>query len=153
MTMQRRDIGSLIALKRATPVTRLTAGGAGDNTQITGVILDRAALGWPESMVLHYAATAVLGAGATLSLTREVLTSNAANMAGAQTLSAQTAAVVATGGAGGSTEHVDIEQNISLAGAGRYIQVNPTPDLSAANTDVAQIAVTIAFGGQNRLPA
>lgn len=152
MTVEIRSIGDKIAVKRAAPVTRLTAGGTGDNTKITGVIFDRAALGWPKSMVLHYSATAVLAAAATLSLTREVLSSQASNMGSPETLSSATAAVVATGGGGGTTEHVDIEQNISLEGAGRYIQVNPTPDLSAANTDVAQLAVTIAFGGAERLP-
>lgn len=152
MTTEIRNIGDKIAARRAIPVTRLTAGGTGDATKITGVIIDRAALGWPQSAVVLYAGTATLAAAATLSLTREILSSAASNMASPDTLHAAEAAVVATGPGGGGTVHFEIEQNLNLSGAGRYVQVNPTPDLSAANTDIAQVSVTLVLGGANRLP-
>ncbi|MFD1809288.1 hypothetical protein ACFSHQ_18035 [Gemmobacter lanyuensis] len=63
MTTQIRSIGELIAVRRAAANTAATAGGSGDNTEVVGVILDRAALGFPQSAVVAIPYTATLAAG------------------------------------------------------------------------------------------
>ena len=70
----------------------------------------------------------------------------------AATLTSVSATTYATGATGGSTETGTIEINVSLRGARRYVRVNFTPDLSAANTDTAALSAVIVFGGAERLP-
>lgn len=148
-----RSIGDEITVRRALANTSLTAGGGGDNSAVTGVIIDRAALGWPQSAVIAIPFTATLAAGATLTLTETLQHGDAANLSDAGTLSAGTATVVATGPTGGGTVTGTYERNVSLRGAKRYVRFNATPDLSAANTDTAAISGVFAFGGAERLPA
>lgn len=153
MTAQLRDIGSLITVQRAAANTAVTAGGAGDNTAVTGVILDRAAISWPESAVLAIPFTATLAATATLTLAYTVQEGNAANLSDAVTIVTATAQVVATGPVGGGTVTGTFEVSVPLRGAGRYVRANFTPDLSAANTDTAALSAVVVFGGANRVPA
>jgi hypothetical protein len=150
MTTGLRDIGSLIALRRAAANTAVTAAGAGDNTLVTGVTLDRAAMGWPESAVVCIPYTATLSAAATLSIGYTVQEGQAANLSDAATLVTLPLTVVATGA---GTIAGEVEVNVSLRGAGRYVRVNFTPDLSAGATDTAALSAVIAFGGANRVPA
>jgi len=152
MTTAIRSIGDEIAVRRSAANTAVTAGGGGDNTAVTGVIIDRAELGYPQSAVLAIPFTATLAAAATLSLAYTVQEGNAANLSDAATLATATAAVVATGPVGGGTVTGTFEVNLSLAGAGRYVRANFTPDLSAANTDTAGLSAVLVFGGSNRLP-
>lgn len=152
MTAQLRDIGSLVKVDRAAANTAATAGGAGDNTLVTGVIIDRAAIGWPESAVVAIPFTATLAAAATLTITPVVQEGNAANLSDAANLAAPGAQVVATGPVGGGTVTGTYELNVSLRGAGRYVRVNFTPDLSAANTDTAALSAVLVTGGAIRLP-
>ena len=149
MTTQLRDIGSLIKVDRAAANVAVTAGGAGDATLVTGIIIDRAAIGWPESAVLAIPFTATLGASATLSLAYTVQEGNQSNLSDAATLASATAAVVATGA---GTVTGTFEVNLSLRGAGRYVRANWTPDLSAANTDTAALSAVLVTGGANRVP-
>ena len=152
MTTGIRSIGDEIAVRRSAANTAVTAGGGGDNTAVTGVIIDRADLGWPQSAVLAIPFTTTLAAAATLSLAYTVQEGNAANLSDAATLATATAAVVATGPVGGGTVTGTFEVNLSLAGAGRYVRANFTPDLSAAGTDTAALSAVMVFGGANRLP-
>ena len=152
MTTSIRSIGDEVTVVRAVANTSLTAGGGGDNSAVTGVIIDRAVIGWPQSAVVALPFTATLAATATLSLTPTVQSGNASNLSDAASLAAPGATVVATGPAGGGTVTGCHEINVSLAGAGRYVRVNVTPDLSAANTDTAAISGVVVFGGANRLP-
>jgi hypothetical protein len=144
-----RAVGDEISVRRAAANTSLTAGGAGDNTLVTGVIIDRHALGLPESAVLALLWAATLAASQTLSLGWTLQHGDAANLSDAATLASATPAVVATG-AGSPTGQ--LEANVSLRGARRYLRLNFTPDLSAANTDTATVAAAIVFGGAARLP-
>ncbi len=152
-TVENKNIGSKIAVRRAAANTAITAGGGGDNTQVTGVIIDRAALGWPQSCVVAIPFSAVLAAAATLSLAATVQSGNAANLSDATTLATRANGVVATGPGGGGTVTGEVEIDVDLSGAGRYVRVNFTPDLSAANTDTAALSAVMAFGGAIRLPA
>lgn len=149
MTTQIRSIGDLIAVRRAAANTAVTAAGSGDATEVTGVIIDRAEIGYPQSGVLAIPFTATLAASETLSIAYTVQEGNAANLSDAATLKSAAAAVVATG-VGTVTGTLEID--LSLAGAGRYIRANFTPDLSRGATDTAALSAVIVFGGSDRLP-
>lgn len=152
-TPQIENIGSLIAVRRAAANTAVTAGGTGDNTAVTGVTIDRAALGWPQSCVFAIPYTTTLAATATLTLVATAQGSENSDMSSASTIGSFASAVVATGPAGGGTVTGTVEIDVNLSGAGRYVRVNFTPDLSAANTDTAALSAVAVFGGQIRLPA
>lgn len=151
-TTELRSIGSLISGRRAAANTAVTAGGGGDNAAVTGVTIDRAALGYPDSAVFIVTYSATLAQGATLSIAHTVQGSEAANMASPATIDSRGATVVATGPVGGGTVTGEVEIDVSLRGAGRYVRLNFTPDLSAANTDTAALAAVAVFGGASRLP-
>jgi hypothetical protein len=150
-TTEIRAIGDLISVRRAAANTAVTAGGAGDNTLVTGVIIDRAALGWPQSAVFAVPFTATLAAAASLSLAYTVQEGDASNLSDAATLQSAASAIIASS-VGGGTVTGTFEVNVPLIGAGRYVRVNWTPDLSAANTDTAALSAVLVFGGAERLP-
>lgn len=152
MTTQIRSIGDLITVARAAANTDATAGGSGDNTAVTGAIIDRMAIGSPQSAVLAIPYTATLAAGETLSIGYTVEEGQAANLSDAATLETADAAVVATGPSGGGTVTGVFEVNVPMAGAGQYVRANFTPDLSASATDTAALSAVLVFGGADRLP-
>ena len=144
-----RSIGDEITVRRATANVAAAAGGAGDNTAVTGVIIDRFAIGNPESVVAAIPWTATLGAAATLQIAYTLQSGENSGLSDATTLASAALATVATGA---GTFSGTFEANISLRGAGRYVRLNFTPDLSAANTDTAALSGVLVFGGANRLP-
>lgn len=150
MTTQIRNIGARITVMRAAANTAVLAAGTGDATEVVGVIIDRAAIGFPQSGVLAIPYTATLAAAETLSIAYSVEEGNTSNLADAAVLKSATAAVVATG-AGTVTRTLEID--LSLAGAGRYVRANFTPNLSRGATDTAALSAVIVFGGADRLPA
>lgn len=152
MTTQNRSIGDLITVLRAAANTAATAAGTGDNTAVTGVIIDRNAIGSPQSAVLAIPFTATLAAGETLSIGYTVQEGQTDDLTDAETLQAAALAVVATGPVGGGTVTGTFEVNVPLMGAGRYVRANFTPDLSAGATDVAALSAVLVFGGAERLP-
>lgn len=152
MTTQIRSIGDLISVRRAAANTAVTAGGGGDNTEVVGVILDRAALGFPQSCVVAIPFTATLAANQTLAIAWDMDEGDASNLSDAEVLISAAAQVVATGPAGGGTVTGTFEANVKLGGAGRYVRLNFTPNLSASGTDTAALSAVIAFGGADRLP-
>jgi hypothetical protein len=153
MHTQIENIGDLISIARATANAAATAGGSGDNTAVTGVIIDRAAHGWAQSAVFTVPFTTTLAAAATLSVVMTVQDGDAANLSDAATLATRANAVVATGPSGGGTVTGVVELNVNLSGAKRYVRLNFTPDLSRANTDTAELSGVAVFGGAIRLPA
>lgn len=152
MTTEIRSIGDKISVRRALANTAATAGGSGDATAVTGVIIDRAAIGWPQSCVVAVPFTTTLAAAATLSLAYTLQHGDDSGLSDAATLASATSAVIATGPSGGGTVTGTFEVNLSLAGAKRYVRLNATPDLSASGTDTAAFSGVIAFGGAMRLP-
>lgn len=152
MTTELRSIGDKIAVRRAAANTSITAGGGGDNTLVTGVIIDRTAVGNALSAVLAIPFTATLAANATLTISGVIQEGDAVNLSDAATLQTIPATVVATGPVGGGTVTGTFEVNVPLAAAGRYVRANFTPDLSAANTDTAALSAVLVFGGADRLP-
>lgn len=153
MTVEREAIGDKITCRRAGANTAVTAGGGGDNTAVTGVIIDRAAIGWATSAVVFIPFTATLGANETLSVAWTLQDGDAANLSDAGTFASAGSAAVANGGGSGATVTGQLEANVRLAGAKRYVRLNFTPDLSRANTDTAALSANLVFGGAERLPA
>lgn len=152
MTTQIRNIASLIAVMGAAANTAATAGGSGDDTEVTGLILDRGTIGFPQSAVLAIPFTATLAAGKTLTIAYAVYSSAADDLSSPTVLTSAAAAVVATGPAGGGTVTGTFDVDLSLAGAGRYLRADFTPDLTATGTDTAALSAVIVFGGADRLP-
>jgi hypothetical protein len=148
--MGSRDIHSEITVRRAAANTAVTAGGAGDNTAVTGVIIDRAAIGWAESVVIAILFTTTLASAQTLSVNWTLQHGEDSGLSDAATLATSGATVVATGA---GTVAGQVEAGVSLRGARRYVRLNFTPDLSAGSVDTAALAAALVFGGANRLPA
>ena len=152
MTTQIRSIGDLVVVRNAAGPAAALAGGAGDAAAVTGTIIDRAALGWPQSAVVCLPYTATLAEAKTLSIASVIQHGAESDLSDADTLATVASGVQATGGSGGSTEAGQVEVNVSLAGAARYVRVNFTPDLSATGTDIARVAAVVVLGGATRLP-
>jgi hypothetical protein len=147
------DVGARLIPQLAADNTSLTAAGAGDNTQVVGVIIDRTLLNYPLSAILALAWKAVLGASATLTLKTVLIEhGDASNLSDAASLATFADVVVATDSGSGSTLRGCQEYKADLAGAKRYVRFKFTPDLSAANTDTATVAAVAVFGGSDTEP-
>lgn len=147
------DINSFIGAVPAADSATATAGGTGDNTQVTGLVIDRFAQGLPLSAAILIRYKAVLAAAATLSIAYSIETDDASNFPAAVVLQSATTAVVDTGAGGGSTQRGVFRIPVDLAGAKQYIRLKYTPDLSAANTDTFEGSAIAVLGGQENLPA
>lgn len=152
MTVENTNIGAKISTKNAAGPAALLAAGAGDNSAVTGLVIDRLALGMPTSAELCLPFTATLAAAATLSLAVTIQHGDNAGLSDAGTFDSIANGVIATGPGGGGTVAGEIIRAINFKGAKRYVRVNFTPDLSAGGTDIARVGAVLAFGGGNRLP-
>lgn len=125
----------------------VTAGGAGDNTALTGATINRLGYG-SASFVIAYKTT--LAATKTLSFAVAYQESaDGTNWDTAVTLQAST--VAATGALTNSTGTVVFDVN--LEGLKQYVRFNFTPDLSATDTDTAVVSGVAILGGADKLPA
>ena len=147
------NVDAFIGAATALDSTSATAGGAGDATLATGLAIDRAALGYPLSASFAVRYKAILAAAATLSLAASVETAVDAAFTAPVVLSTFAAAVVDTGGAGGTTQRGVVRFPVDFAGALEFVRIKLTPDLSAANTDTAELSAVAILGGQDFLPA
>ena len=130
MAWQSRDIG--VALQGASALTHnsVTAGSAADAAEQNGIVLDRQLDG--RSLALSCKViivwSAALNADETLTLAANVRESAVVAMTAPSDIARGSkatfpAAVVATGGAGGTTEASVTELNVDLSGARRYAQL------------------------------
>lgn len=140
------DIGSHVK-NVACGAARVTAAGAGDNTAVTGVTIDR--LGYESCKVTAVYKT-TLASAQTLSLQMEYQES--ADGSTWDTAVVLQAATVAQTGV--QTNKVgEVSYRLSLGGKKRYIRFNYTPDLSAGSADTADTAAVCTLGGAKVLPA
>lgn len=122
----------------------VTAGGSGDNTEVNTAWI---AKGSSEGIAFAVAFTATLGAGATLTISGNLQDATDASGTGAADHGTAVAAtVVATGGAGGSTETGVAVFDFDVGGADAFARLQFTPDLSRANTDTAEITAIAMIG-------
>jgi hypothetical protein len=148
------NIDAFIGVADASDDASAVAGGAGNNTLVTGLALDRAVLSYPLSASFAVRYKAALGAGNTISLSASVETAaDSAFATGTTVLATFPVAVVDTGAAGGSTQRGVVRFPVDLAGSQEFVRVKFTPVLSAANTDTAELAAIAILGGQDFLPA
>lgn len=147
------NIGAYVKAAMAALITRLVAGGAGDNTEVVGIALDRQSYAYPLSALFIIIGRATLAAAATLTLKTVVIeTSDSSTFAsGNVTLLAPADAALLTDGGGGGVSSGQVSFSVDLASAKRYVRLRHTPDLSAANTDIAETAVECIFGGSDSL--
>jgi hypothetical protein len=157
-----RNIGAIIELARAGAASSLTAGGAGNNVAVTGATIDRQNVSgagsagqpyggsMPLSALFGMAFTASLAAGKALTGALTVNHSpDGSTWTPLQTIAATQAALSAAGG----TVNGQLNFQISLTSAQRYLQFVWTPNLTAASVDTASIFPMLAFGGFDHLPS
>jgi len=148
-TVLSRNIGGLIKSLASGAATAVAAG-AGDATEDSGAYVDRQGY-LSAKLVITF--EAVLQATETLSIAanaQDATDSSGTGVADFGTAFANT--VVATGGAGGSTERGTVEIDLDLNTANQYLRAQFTPDLSAGATDTAIITSTFILGGADELP-
>lgn len=150
--MKQTDLNSQIQTSALAAGT-LTAGGAGDNAEVTATVIDRNTPGGNTflSAVLAIISSAVLAAAATLKLTVKIADSDDNVTFGAD-VTLLNAGTVSTGPGGGGTVLTATELGLDLSGYKRYVRIKITPDLSAANTDTATWAAALVMGGSNNRP-
>lgn len=128
-----------------------TAGSTGDNTESNGQWIDRQGASWAKVLVGY---EAVLGIGATLAIAANLQeATDDAGTGAADFGDALASAVQATGQSGGEAVSGVVELHFDLTEAERYIRIQSTPNLSAANTDTARVTTMIVLGGYQNLPA
>lgn len=153
MSAHMRDIGGGLRSHFGAPVITVTAGGAGDGTEVTGTAVDR--LGLPEpflSVRASIPAVATLASGETLSIAAN-LQDSANNSDWSDYGNALAATVVATGPSGGGVARGAASLDVDLSHARRYIRLQYTPDASRAGTDTATVgAASLLFGGGASTP-
>ncbi|HET7233254.1 MAG TPA: hypothetical protein VFJ16_24800 [Longimicrobium sp.] len=144
------DIGAYITSRSCGGVA-VTAGGAGDNTEVNGPWVDRQGYASAKLVITF---KAVLAAAATLTIAANLQeATDSAGTGAADFGAAHAAATAATGAGGGSTEYGVVELDLNLTTAERYVRAQFTPNLSAANTDTAVVSAVLVLGGGTNIPA
>lgn len=139
---------------RASAVANVTAGGAGDNTQVVGIIVDRAAYNWPDQCLAAIAFTATLATTKKLTLKTVLLEhGDAANLSDAANLYAPADVDVAVDPGGGSTITGTKKYDWSLRSAKRYIRLKFTPDMDAGSVDTSVLSSQLLLSGSYIGPA
>lgn len=151
--VQSKNIAALITNRIASAQVSATAGGAGNNVAVTGLVIQRSLIGTPNSAAVSVLFEAVLGATDMLSLINVVVQDSADGIIFANFATFTNPGVVATGPTGGGTVRGETTLAVDLEGARDYIQVDFTPVLSAASVDTAKLVSVMTLAGQDRLPA
>ena len=123
------------------------AGGAGDNTAVTGATIDTQGF---ESGKVVVAYTTTLTDAKTYDLAVAYQTSDTGSTWNTA-VDLRADAVVVTSD-GGGTETGTLEFDVPLSDKPRYIRINFTPDLSHTGTDTAITSTTLIAGGSYSNP-
>lgn len=146
------NIGAFIGNERASDNVAVTAGGAGDNTEVVGQIIDTTLFKHPLSVAVLINWKAVLGVSKTLTVkTVKLEHGDNSGLSDAANLATPADVVVATDSGSGSTLRGSQKYSSDLAGAKRYLRLKYTPDLSNTVTDTAELGACFVFGGQDEL--
>jgi len=149
MHVNAQGLAELLAGRYAA-ISTATAGGTGDATEVDGAYIDRQGF---DSLKVIIAYKAVLAQGKTLSIAANLQDATSSGGAGVDDFGAAKAAgVVATGGAGGSTETGVVELDFDISGANQYVRVQYTPDMNASGTDTATLSAVYILGGAQVQP-
>lgn len=147
-----------------------TAGGAGDATEASGPSIDRSQAGvafaanngshLAQSLSLNLIASATLAAGKkctyVLTLQHGILGDGSdwvdlpdALQPGGK---ADSVVLTITDGGGGGTSTGNFAFNLNLESLNRFLRVQVTPDLNAANTDTSFMTVSVNLHGFRNVP-
>lgn len=172
---QALDFGAGVKGHHGGHVEDVVAGGSGDNTAVTGDFFDVLGLSTADdgvtgsidgvrfhscTLLVHWRAT--LAEDETLKLKNVRMQTASAGSNGnpdagtAVTLDAdqETADItLATGGTGGGSYRGVAQFNFNIVKALQFVRDQWTPDLSAANTDTADVFAFVAFGGSHGVTA
>lgn len=174
-----KDPGSSRVSVAASVYTAITAGGAGDDTLVTGVAIDRENLALaggvvlsnviPEGALILVSIEATLAAAATISILNAKIEDSAdgTNWAtiydstgSAAPVPAQWQApntspigVAATGPTGGGTVRCVVPFSTDLGKARQYVRFDFTPDMSATSVDTAHVFAIAVLSGIDEVPA
>jgi hypothetical protein len=150
MHAYQNDAGALIAARYAVAGVDVTAGGAGDNTEVNGAWVDRQGF---NSLKVVIAYTATIADAATLAVAANLQDASDDDGTGVADYGTALASTVqATGNSGGSTETGVVELDFDVSGADRYVRIQFTPNLSASGTDTAEMAAVYLLAGSDENP-
>lgn len=144
-----KDIGDLIQQVSASALATATAGGAGNNTQVTGSSIDRAAYGMPRSAQFAVAYETALTSAKTFGITAAKVEHSADNSAWTTFATLTAPGTLATGA--GTVDGI-VTFNVDLNSAYRYIRFDWTPSLSNTATDTVSQIAHVVLGGTTHLP-
>lgn len=145
-----QNAGALIAARYGVAGVDVTAGGTGDATEVNCAWIDRRGFASLKAVITY---TATLAASATLTFAANLQDASDSSGTGAGDYgTALAATVVATGPGGGGTLGGVVELDFDLSGTDRYVRLQATPNLSAANTDVCEFGVTYILAGATENP-
>ncbi|EHM00535.1 hypothetical protein HMPREF9946_02575 [Acetobacteraceae bacterium AT-5844] len=145
-----RDDAALLTPAFAAAETAVTAGGAGDNTEVTTAALDlRDQFGTLRftSLTLVLAATATLTAGQSLALKAARFQHSDDGTSWSDVKDGVTLPPIA--GTGTVTGAAKLGCN--LVEAKRFVRAKFTPDLSASGTDTAKVGAAFVLSGPSRI--
>ena len=133
----------------------ITAAAGNDNVEVDGNFVSR--VGSNQGLFLSgkliISFKAVLDEDETLSIAANLQDAvDSAGAAAADYGNAFALAVVATGGAGGTTERGVVEIDVDLSAAREFIQDQITADLSRGATDTVAISAVFVASGDNKEP-
>jgi hypothetical protein len=169
-----KDLGNITVPVPASAYVTATAGGAGDNTAVVGLTIDRATLTpfgagntltnvIPTGAVFEVFYECVLAAAATVSIKNVKVEDSAdgttwatvldqTGVAGPIPPSWPVAGVIDTGGTGGSTQRGVVAFGTDIKRCRRYVRFDWTPDLSATSVDTGKFTVTAVLSGIDEVP-
>lgn len=144
-----RDIGAFLTGRFAGHAD-VTAGGAGDAAEVSSGYIDRQGY---DSCKVIIAYEATLADTETIAVAANLQdASDSSGTAVADYGPALASAVQATSDGGGVESGV-VELDFDLTGAKQFIRLQFTPDLSAANTDTANVTGVVVLGGAENQPS
>lgn len=150
-----KNIGSVVTTRGGSSSLSNTAGGGGNNTTKTGISIDRQGLGSsgspPESAVASVLYEATLASGSTLAI--QIILSQASDNSTwtTYTSNSNTSIIVATGPSGGGAVVGQVNLNVNLSSAQRYLRLDHVPNLSRAGTDTSITKTVLVLAGYDRL--
>ena len=144
-----RDIGALIS-PRGGGAARITAAGAGDNTEVNGPWIDRTGF---ESVMASVAWRTTLTAAKTLAIAGNLQDATSAAGAAAADFGTALASIVVSTGAQTTLDGVTRIGDFDLSDARQFIRLQFTPDLNAGSADIGDLAGQLILGGAVETPA
>ena len=138
------DAVARIAARYGAEGVDVTAGGSGDNTEVDCAYVNRLGFGSVKAVIGF---TATLAENETLKIAANLQHDDDGAGAGTDFGTALALTTVATGPTGGGTVTGVVELDFNLQGAKKFVRLQFTPDLSRANTDVAELSAKYILAG------